>query len=121
HFNNRVAQQTVTLLSQGRVHQIEYAMDAVKPGLAVVGLKSKTHAMLVALKRAQSELTAPQKIILHVNNHIGISTVGLTSDAGLLCNFMCQKCLDSGFVFDRYLPGSHLVSLIRSKTQTPTQ
>lgn len=35
---------------QGRIHQIEYAMEAVKQGSATVGLKSKSHAILVALK-----------------------------------------------------------------------
>lgn len=35
---------------QGRIHQIEYAMEAVKQGSATVGLKSKTQAVLVALK-----------------------------------------------------------------------
>uniref|UniRef100_A0A4W4DV32 Proteasome 20S subunit alpha 1 n=1 Tax=Electrophorus electricus TaxID=8005 RepID=A0A4W4DV32_ELEEL len=87
-------------------------MEAVKQGSATVGLKSQTHAVLVALKRAQSELAAHQKKILHVDNHIGISIAGLTADARLLCNFMRQECLDSRFVFDRPLPVSRLVSLI---------
>ncbi|KAF3829965.1 hypothetical protein GH733_001390, partial [Mirounga leonina] len=94
---------------EGRIHQIEYAMEAVKQGSATVGLKSKTHAVLVALKRAQSELAAHQKKILHVDNHIGISIAGLTADARLLCNFMRQECLDSRFVFDRPLPVSRLI------------
>uniref|UniRef100_A0A4W3IUC2 Proteasome subunit alpha type-1 n=1 Tax=Callorhinchus milii TaxID=7868 RepID=A0A4W3IUC2_CALMI len=106
---------------QGRIHQIEYAMEAVKQGSATVGLKSKTHAVLVALKRAQSELAAHQKKVLHVDNHVGISIAGLTADARLLCNFMRQECLDSRFVFDRPLPVSRLVSQIGSKTQVPTQ
>ncbi|KAJ6665083.1 hypothetical protein lerEdw1_005314 [Lerista edwardsae] len=89
-------------------------MEAVKQGSATVGLKSKTHAVLVALKRAQSELAAHQKKILYVDNHIGISIAGLTADARLLCNFMRQECLDSRFVFDRPLPVSRLVSLIGS-------
>lgn len=38
------------LMCQGRIHQIEYAMEAVKQGSATVGLKSRTHAVLVALK-----------------------------------------------------------------------
>lgn len=124
-------------LIQGRIHQIEYAMEAVKQGSATVGLKSRSHAVLVALKvhthreswifllhklckackhplsntlmhqlplwaihtsdittparlhvmflqRAQSELAAHQKKILHVDNHIGISIAGLTADARLL-------------------------------------
>lgn len=35
-------------------------------------------------QRAQSELAAHQKKILHVDNHIGISIAGLTADARLL-------------------------------------
>uniref|UniRef100_A0A5F9CGA0 Proteasome alpha-type subunits domain-containing protein n=1 Tax=Oryctolagus cuniculus TaxID=9986 RepID=A0A5F9CGA0_RABIT len=106
---------------QGMIHQIEYTMEAVKQGSATVGLKSKTHAVLVALKRAQSELVAHQKKILHVDNHIGVSVVRITADARLLCNFIHQECLDSRVVFDRPLLVSRLVSLIGSKTQISTQ
>jgi 20S proteasome subunit alpha 6 len=35
---------------QGRIFQVEYAGEAVKQGSVVVGLVSKTHAVLVALK-----------------------------------------------------------------------
>lgn len=41
---------SVSICEQGRIHQIEYAMEAVKQGSATVGLKSRTHAVLVALK-----------------------------------------------------------------------
>ena len=37
--------------------KVEYAMEAVKQGSATVGVKSNTHAVLVALKRASSELS----------------------------------------------------------------
>ncbi|XP_032347242.1 LOW QUALITY PROTEIN: proteasome subunit alpha type-1-like [Camelus ferus] len=120
-FRNQYDNDVTVWSPQGRIHQIEYAMEAVKQGSTTVGLKSKTHAVLVALKRAQSELVVHQKKILHVDNHIGISIAGLTADARLLCNFMCQECLDSRFVLDRPLPVSRLVSLIGSKTQIPTQ
>ncbi|KAB5571708.1 hypothetical protein PHYPO_G00228140 [Pangasianodon hypophthalmus] len=120
-FRNQYDNDVTVWSPQGRIHQIEYAMEAVKQGSATVGLKSRTHAVLVALKRAQSELAAHQKKILHVDNHIGISIAGLTADARLLCNFMRQESLDSRFVFDRPLPVSRLVSLIGSKTQIPTQ
>ncbi|KAK0135755.1 Proteasome subunit alpha type-1 [Merluccius polli] len=110
-FRNQYDNDVTVWSPQGRIHQIEYAMEAVKQGSATVGLKSKSHAVLVALKRAQSELAAHQKKILHVDNHVGISIAGLTADARLLCNFMRQECLDSRFVFDRPLPTSRLVTL----------
>nr|XP_055191852.1 proteasome subunit alpha type-1-like [Nyctereutes procyonoides] len=121
HVSNQYDNDVTVWSPQSRIHHIEYAMEAVKQGSATVGLKSKTQAVLVALKIAQSELAAHQKKILHVDNHIGISIAGLTADARLLCNFMHQECLDSRFVFDRPLPVSCLVSLIGSKTQIPTQ
>ena len=39
----------------------------------------------------------------------------------MLCDFMCEGCLGSRFVFDRPLPVPFLVSLIGSKTQIPMQ
>ena len=39
-------------------------MEAVKQGSATVALKSDTHAVLVALKRASSDLSSHQKKIL---------------------------------------------------------
>ena len=49
-FRNQYDSSTTTWSPQGRIHQIEYAMEAVKQGSATVGIKSKTHAILVALK-----------------------------------------------------------------------
>merc|ERR1712212_1030764 len=85
-FRNQYDNDVTVWSPQGRIHQIEYAMEAVKQGSATVGLKSKTHAVLVALKRSQSELAAHQKKILHVDNHIGIAIAGRTADARVLCN-----------------------------------
>ena len=56
-------------------------MEAVKQGSATIGLKSSTHAVLVALKRANSELSAHQKKILPIDDHVGVSIAGLTADA----------------------------------------
>lgn len=59
-------------------------MEAVKLGSATVGLKNKEFAVLIALKRAVSELSAYQKKIIHIDEHIGISISGLTADARML-------------------------------------
>ena len=60
YYGNRRLYATCTLcmlflyfliiLPQGRIHQIEYAMEAVKQGSATIGIKSSTHVVLVALK-----------------------------------------------------------------------
>ena len=73
-FRNQYDSDVTIWSPQGRLHQVkslkaqlneikmhlfkvEYAMEAVKQGSATVGVKSNTHAVLVALKRASSELS----------------------------------------------------------------
>ena len=51
----------ITIFSPaGRLHQVEYAMEAVKQGSATVGVRSNTHAVIVSLKRTASELASYQ-------------------------------------------------------------
>lgn len=83
-FRNQYDSDVTVWSPQGRLHQVEYAMEAVKLGSATVGLKSKTHAVLIALKRASSELSAHQKKIIPIDTHIGITIAGLTADARIL-------------------------------------
>ncbi|XP_031565301.1 proteasome subunit alpha type-1-like [Actinia tenebrosa] len=120
-FRNQYDNDVTVWSPQGRIHQIEYAMEAVKQGSATVALKSKTHAVLVALKRAPSELSAHQKKILPVDDHIGISIAGLTADARLLSKFMRKECLNSKYSYNTSLPVSRLVGVVGDKMQIPTQ
>lgn len=83
-FRNQYDSDVTVWSPQGRIHQVEYAMEAVKLGSATVGLKSKDYAVLIALKRATSELSAHQQKILRVDDHIGISMAGITADARIL-------------------------------------
>ncbi|CAG2192691.1 PSMA1 [Mytilus edulis] len=108
-------------IEEGRIHQLEYAMEAVKQGSAAVGIKSKTHAILVALKRAPSELSAHQKKILPIDDHVGVAIAGLTADARLLSNFMRSECLNSRYAYDQPFPVSRLVANVGNKSQIPTQ
>jgi len=120
-FRNQYDNDVTVWSPQGRIHQIEYAMEAVKQGSATVGLKSKTHAILVALKRAPSELSAHQKKILPLDSHVGISIAGLTADARLLCKYMRSECYNSRYAYASPLPISRLVAMVGNKSQVPTQ
>ena len=40
-----------TFSPEGRLYQVQYATEAVNQGSACIGLVSKTHAVLVGLKR----------------------------------------------------------------------
>lgn len=91
-------------------------MEAVKQGSATVALKSNTHAVLVALKRASSDLSSHQKKILPIDDHVGISIAGLTADARSISKWMRAECMNSRYAHDTPLPISrsdlHLHSAI---------
>jgi len=117
HYDN-----DVTVWSpQGRIHQIEYAMEAVKQGAATLGIKGKNHSVLVALKRASSDLSSYQKKIIPIDDHAGISIAGLTSDARILSRFMRTECLNHRYIYGSPLSVARLVSSVGDKAQTGTQ
>ena len=89
-------------------------MEAVKQGSATVGVKSKTHVVLVALKRAPSELSAHQKKIVIMDDHMGISIAGLAADARIFSRFMRNECLNHKYAYNGPMPVSRLVSMIGS-------
>lgn len=93
-FRNQYDSDVTVWSPQGRLHQVEYAMEAVKLGSATVGLKNTTHAVLIALKRASSELSAHQKKIIPIDEHVGITISGLTADARMLSRYMRIECLN---------------------------
>ncbi|XP_053994152.1 proteasome subunit alpha type-1 [Hylaeus anthracinus] len=120
-FRNQYDSDVTVWSPQGRLHQVEYAMEAVKLGSATVGLKNKTHAVLIALKRASSELSAHQKKIIPIDKHMGISLSGLTADARMLSRYMRTECLNYKYSHDDVLPVSRLMTSLGNKLQTCTQ
>ncbi|XP_046748078.1 proteasome subunit alpha type-1 [Diprion similis] len=120
-FRNQYDSDVTVWSPQGRLHQVEYAMEAVKQGSATVGLKNKTHAVLIALKRASSELSAYQEKIIPIDNHMGITLAGLTADARMLSRYMRTECLNYKYSHDSVLPVSRLISALGNKMQTCTQ
>ena len=66
-------------------------MEAVKQGSATVGVKSRTHAVVAALKRSSSELAAHQKKIMPIDSHIAISVSGI-----LWCIFLSFLVASNG-------------------------
>jgi len=120
-FRNNYDNDSVTFSPQGRIFQVEYALEAIKQGSAAVGLVSKTHAVLVALKRNAEELGSYQKKIIGIDTHLGIALAGLAPDARVLSNFMRQQSMSSRFMYDRPVPIARVANAIADKAQVNTQ
>ncbi|XP_059614792.1 proteasome subunit alpha type-1 [Phlebotomus argentipes] len=120
-FRNQYDSDVTVWSPQGRLHQVEYAMEAVKLGTATVGLKNKDHAILIALKRASSELASYQKKIIPIDDHLGISISGITADARILSRYMRQECLNYKYSYDANYPVNRLIINLGNKMQVCTQ
>lgn len=120
-FRNQYDGDVTIWSPQGRLHQVEYAMEAVKQGSATVGLKSATHAVLVALKRASSELSAHQKKILPIDDHVGIAMAGLTADGRSISKWMRTECMAYRYSHESALPISRVIDDLGNKMQICTQ
>ena len=107
---------------QGRLYQVEYAMEAVNQGNLLLGLKSKTHVVLIGFKSAPNEVLSyyPEKLF-KVSPHICIGIAGLTPDGRLLYQYMKNECLNYSYTYNANYPVERLVTKIAEKSQLKTQ
>ena len=68
-FRNQYDTDCITWSPAGRIHQVEYAMEAVKQGSACIGLRSNSFAIVATLKRSSSELSSYQKKIFKIDDN----------------------------------------------------
>lgn len=120
-FRNQYDTDITTYSPQGRLHQVEYSMEAVKQGSAVVGVRSSTHVVIATLKRSTSELASHQKKLSVIDNHVGVAIAGLTADARVLSRFMRTECLNHKYVYEEPLALSRLALSVANKCQISTQ
>lgn len=86
-----------------------------------MGLVSKTHAVVVALKRNADELGSYQKKIIRVDDHMGVALAGLAPDARSLCTYLRGLSIRQQLLLDTPLPVSRAVASIADKAQANTQ
>jgi len=85
--------RVVTVFSpDGRLFQVQYAMEAVKKGSTVVGVLAKDGIVIAADKRVTHPLIVSRSLekIFKVDDHIGVATSGLVADG--------RKVVDEGRV-----------------------
>ncbi|CAK9442207.1 uncharacterized protein LODBEIA_P59500 [Lodderomyces beijingensis] len=120
-FRNNYDNDSVTYSPTGRLFQVEYALEAIKQGSAAVGLTSKDHVVLVALKRNAEELGSYQKKIIKIDDHMGVALAGLAPDARVLSNFLRKQAMQCQMIFNRPIQTYKAALTIADKAQENTQ
>jgi len=75
-----------TFSPEGRLFQVEYAIEAIKLGSTAIGVRTDEGVVLAVEKRLNSPLVEPSSIekILEIDSHLGCAMSGLTADARTL-------------------------------------
>lgn len=79
---------SVTWNPQGKIQQVEYAMEAVKQGSICLAIRSESDAVMVSVKKNPTKLACHQEKIFKISDSIGVGISGMTGDARILCKYM---------------------------------
>ncbi|CAM9488904.1 unnamed protein product [Heterosigma akashiwo] len=91
-----------TFSPEGRLFQVEYAIEAIKLGSTAVGIKTNEGVVLAVEKRLTSPLLEPSSVekIMEIDSHIGAAMSGLIADARTLIDHARVEAQNHRFTYD---------------------
>lgn len=74
--------RATTLFSpDGRLYQVEYALETVRRGSLAIGIKNKDGVVLTSEEKARKLQVSDTKKIFQIDDHIGVAAAGYIPDA----------------------------------------
>ena len=114
----------ITIFSpEGRLYQVEYALELVKRGAPIVGINSPEGVVLAANETPDSPLEDANyfRKIFQFDDHIGAAIAGLSSDARVLLDQGRVYCQSNRLLYDEAPDVEGLVGTLSGRIQTYTQ
>mmetsp|Transcript_16159 Transcript_16159/g.35449 ORF Transcript_16159/g.35449 Transcript_16159/m.35449 type:complete len:262 (-) Transcript_16159:136-921(-) len=95
-----------TFSPEGRLFQVEYAIEAIKLGSTAIGIRTNDGVILAVEKRIASSLIEPTSIekILEIDEHMGCAMSGLTADARTLVDHARVEAQAHWFTYNERMP-----------------
>lgn len=91
-----------TFSPEGRLFQVEYAIEAIKLGTTAVGMQTAEGVVLAVEKRISSKLLVPSSVqkLVQLDAHIGCAMSGLVADARTLVDHARVETQNHWFTYD---------------------
>lgn len=95
-----------TFSPEGRLFQVEYAIEAIKLGSTAIGIATTEGVVLVVEKRLTSPLLEPWSIekVMEIDSHIGCAMSGLVADAKMLVDHARAETQQHRFSYNEAMP-----------------
>uniref|UniRef100_A0A1I7Z1F1 Proteasome subunit alpha type n=1 Tax=Steinernema glaseri TaxID=37863 RepID=A0A1I7Z1F1_9BILA len=92
-----------TFSPEGRLFQVEYAIEAVKLGSTSIGIRTSEGVILAAEKRSTSKLMVNDAVekISKVDQHVGVTFAGLIADSRTLVERAQIEAQNFWFTYNR--------------------
>ena len=116
--------RTITQFSpEGRLYQVEYALELVKRGAPIVGITCPEGAVLAANEVVESRLQDPKssRKIFQLDEHMAVAIAGLSSDARILISQARIFCQSNKLMYDESIDVEVLTRRIGDIIQMYTQ
>jgi 20S proteasome subunit alpha 5 len=95
-----------TFSPEGRLFQVEYAIEAIKLGSTAIGIQTEDGVVLAVEKRITSTLMVPSTVekIVEIDKHLACAFSGLTADSKMLIERARVEAQNHWFTHDRVMP-----------------
>jgi proteasome alpha subunit len=120
----RAYDRAITIFSpEGRLYQVEYALELVKRGAPIAGVSSPEGVVLAANEAPESRLEDPDyyRKLFQLDDHVGAAIAGLSSDARVLINYARVYCQSNKLLYDEPVDIEALTRRIGDLAQVYTQ
>ena len=103
-----------TFSPEGRLFQVEYAIQAVKLGSTSIGIKTADGVVLAVEKRVTSTLMESSSIekVMEIDSHCGAAMSGLIADARTLVDHARVEAQNHRFTYDEPMPTTALTQSV---------
>lgn len=103
-----------TFSPEGRLFQVEYAIEAIKLGSTTIGIATKEGVVLGVEKRVQSKLLEATSIekIMEIDTHLGCAMSGLTADARTMIEHARVTSQNHAFTYDEEIKVSSVTQAV---------
>lgn len=123
-MSRRYDQRTTTFSPEGRLYQLEYAMEAINNAASAIGMLTPNGVVLACEKRVTSKLLVKSERsdkIYKIDDHVICAVAGLTSDANILLRYARQSALGYTYRFQEPEPVEQLIKNVCNTKQGYTQ
>lgn len=123
-MGSRYDRRTTTFSPEGRLYQVEYAMEAISQAGSAVGILATDGVVLAAEKRITSKLLDVRKStekMYKIDDHCAVAVAGITSDANILLNYSRLEAQRYTYAYQEPMPIEQLLMKVCDLKQGYTQ